>query len=76
MLVLMEFGACFSQLDDKGKLRPISFSSQKFITIQREAYAVVWSIEKFENYVFGTKIKNIKDYNPLTYLQKKLHFNH
>ena len=70
-------GACLSQRDDEGKLRPISFASQKFTTaqqnwstIEREAYAVVWAIKKFENYVFGTKIEVITDHNPLTYLQK------
>ena len=28
------FGACLSQPDDEGKLRPISFTSQKYTTIQ------------------------------------------
>ncbi|GBN03453.1 Retrovirus-related Pol polyprotein from transposon opus [Araneus ventricosus] len=70
-------GACLSQRDDKGNLYPISFASQKFnkvhqnwATIGREAYAVVWSIKKFENYVFGANIEIITDHNPLTFLQK------
>ncbi|GBM10122.1 Retrovirus-related Pol polyprotein from transposon opus [Araneus ventricosus] len=70
-------GACLSQRDDKGNLYPISFASQKFnkvqqnwATIEREAYAVVWSIKKFENYVFGANIEIITDHNPLTFLQK------
>ena len=66
-----------SQRDDEGKLRPISFASQKFTTAQqnwstleREAYTVVWTMKIFENYVFGIKIEVITDHNSLTYLQK------
>ena len=49
-------GACLSQRDDEVKLRPISFSSQKFTTVQqnwstikREAYAVVLAVKKFKS---------------------------
>nr|XP_042908182.1 uncharacterized protein LOC122271326 [Parasteatoda tepidariorum] len=70
-------GACLSQRDDNGQLCPISFASQKlnkvqqnWATIEREAYAVVWSIKKFENYVFGANIDIITDHNPLIFLQK------
>ncbi|GBN49959.1 Retrovirus-related Pol polyprotein from transposon opus [Araneus ventricosus] len=70
-------GACLSQRDDEGNLYPVSFASQKFnkvqqnwATIEREAYAVVWSIKKFENYVFGANIEIITVHNPLIFLQK------
>ncbi|GBM81534.1 Retrovirus-related Pol polyprotein from transposon opus [Araneus ventricosus] len=60
-----------------GNLYPISFASQKFnkvqqnwATIELEACAIVWSIKKFENYVFGTNIEIITDHNSLTFLQK------
>lgn len=68
--------ACLSQIFD-GKKCPISFASQKLTptqqawsTIEREAYAVVWGLKKFETWIFGADIELHTDHNPLTFLTK------
>ncbi|GBO43950.1 hypothetical protein AVEN_21413-1 [Araneus ventricosus] len=52
-------GACLSQECD-GKQYPICYASQKLTIaqqhwpmIEREAYAIVWSLKKFEPWIFG-----------------------
>jgi hypothetical protein len=54
---------------------PISFYSQKlnssqinWSTIEKEAYAVVASLQKFEHIIFGSCIIVYSDHNPLSYL--------
>jgi hypothetical protein len=54
--------------------KPIKFFSQKLTpcqvnwsTIEKEAYAVVASLKKFENIVFNSDIIVYSDHNPLTY---------
>ncbi|GBM57954.1 Retrovirus-related Pol polyprotein from transposon 17.6 [Araneus ventricosus] len=73
-----QFGiaACLSQ-KMLGSLRPIAYVSQKlsksqqaWSTIEREAYAIVWSLKKFETLVFGSEIELYTDHNPLSYLTK------
>ncbi|GBN66454.1 Retrovirus-related Pol polyprotein from transposon opus, partial [Araneus ventricosus] len=68
--------ACLSQ-KILGSLRPIAYVSQKlsksqqaWSTIEREAYAIVWSLKKFETLVFGSEIELYTDHNPLSYLTK------
>ncbi|GBM64313.1 Retrovirus-related Pol polyprotein from transposon opus [Araneus ventricosus] len=69
-------GACLSQECD-GKQYPICYASQKLTpaqqhwpTIEREAYAIVWSLKKFEPWIFDSPIKVISDHNPLTFVVK------
>ncbi|GBM11447.1 Retrovirus-related Pol polyprotein from transposon 17.6 [Araneus ventricosus] len=69
-------GACLSQECDD-KRYPICYASQKltpaqqhWLTIEREAYAIVWSLKKFEPWIFGSPIKVISDHNPLTFVVK------
>ncbi|GFW20926.1 retrovirus-related Pol polyprotein from transposon opus [Trichonephila clavipes] len=59
------------------KCYPIAYASQKlsktqqsWSTIEREAFAIVWSLKKFEVWVFGTEIEFYTDHNPLSYLTK------
>ncbi|GFW78970.1 retrovirus-related Pol polyprotein from transposon opus [Trichonephila clavipes] len=68
--------ACLSQKCD-GKCYPIAYASQKlsktqqsWSTIEREAFAIVWSLKKVEVWVFGTEIEFYTDHNPLPYLTK------
>ncbi|GFT01482.1 retrovirus-related Pol polyprotein from transposon 17.6 [Trichonephila clavipes] len=68
--------ACLSQKCGD-KYYPIAYASQKLTktqqswsTIEREAFAVVWSLKKFEVWVFGTEIEFYTDHNPLPYLTK------
>ncbi|GFU57547.1 retrovirus-related Pol polyprotein from transposon 17.6 [Trichonephila clavipes] len=68
-------GACLSQIDEKGKENPIAFFSKKltetqtrWATIEREAYAVIEALKRFDSWIVGAKIEVISDHNPLTYL--------
>ncbi|GFX38564.1 retrovirus-related Pol polyprotein from transposon 17.6 [Trichonephila clavipes] len=68
--------ACLSQKCGD-KCYPIAYVSQKlsktqksWSTIEREAFAIVWSLKKFEVWVFGTESEFYTDHNPLPYLTK------
>jgi hypothetical protein len=65
-------GAVLAQEDERGREKPISFASRlltpteaKYSTIEREALAVIWSLEKFRHLVFGYKIIIFTDHSPL-----------
>ncbi|GFX81752.1 retrovirus-related Pol polyprotein from transposon 17.6 [Trichonephila clavipes] len=68
-------GACLSQNDEKGKENPFAIFSKKltetqtrWATIEREAYAVIETLKRFDSWIFGAGIEVISDHNPLTYL--------
>lgn len=68
-------GSCLVQWDDEGRERPISFASSKlsgaqlnWAAIEKEAYAIIWSLNKFKTWIFGASITIFADSNPLTYL--------
>ncbi|GFW15124.1 retrovirus-related Pol polyprotein from transposon opus [Trichonephila clavipes] len=68
-------GACLFQNDEKGKENPIAFFSKKltetqtrWATIERDAYAVIEALKRFDSWIFGAEIEVISDHNPLTYL--------
>lgn len=68
--------ACLSQRDGD-KFYPIAYVSQKLTksqqswsTIEREAFAIVWCLKKFEVWVFGSEIEFFTDHNPLPFLTK------
>ena len=55
--------------------RPIAFASQKLTpmqkawsTIEKEAFAAIWALDKFRNWNFGQHVTLYSDHNPLTYL--------
>ena len=59
-----------------GEKFPVVFASKKllprernFSTIERECLAIVWSIEKLHQYLFGTEFILETDHEPLRYLQ-------
>ena len=67
--------ASLSQCDTSGGEYPISFVSSKlsdvqrrWSTIEKEAYAVIFALRKFDYLVFGRKIVLFSDHNPLAYL--------
>jgi len=56
-------GAWIGQYDSKEQLRPIAFASKKltasrlnYSVIEKELYAVVWSVQVFYQYVFATEV--------------------
>jgi hypothetical protein len=55
--------------------RPVAFCSQKlsptqsaWSTIEREAYAVIYALNKFHHIIFGAPLIVYCDHNPLRYL--------
>lgn len=76
---LTGIGACLLQRDSEGKPQPITFASQKLTptqakwsTIEREAYAVIWALGKFEVWTYGSTITLHTDHNPLKYLTESV----
>ena len=68
-------GACVTQLDSSGEERPIAFASSKLSDTQRrwsilekEAYAVVYALQRFDHLIFGCRIVIYTDHDPLQYL--------
>jgi hypothetical protein len=71
----LAIGSCLVQWDDEGREKPISFASSKlsgaqlnWAAIEKEAYAIIWSLNKFKTWIFGAPITIFADANPLTYL--------
>ena len=63
------------QWDDDGREKSIAFASSKlsgaqlaWAAIEKEAYAIIWSLNKFRTWIFGSLITIFADSNPLTYL--------
>ena len=68
-------GACLSQNDDENNERPIAFASAKLTdtqkrwsTVEKEAYAIIFALHKFDHIVFGSQIILYTDHNPLQYI--------
>jgi len=65
-----------SQTDEHAMEKPIAFTSQKLTeaqarswsTIEKEAYAVIHSLNKFRDWIFLSKIHIYSDHNPLQYI--------
>jgi len=65
-------GASLGQLDEIGVEQPLAFASQKLTpaqqvwsTIEREAYAVIWALNKYRVLIFGHRVTVYCDHNPL-----------
>ena len=68
-------GATLSQIGGDGLEHPISFASaklnetmRKYSVLEKEAYAVLFALKKFDVLVYGCKIHLFTDHNPLQYL--------
>ena len=62
--------------EENGEKFPVAYASRKLLprernysVIERECLAIVWGIEKFHRYVYGTEFKLETDHKPLSYLQ-------
>ena len=67
--------AALTQTDPKGNELPIAFSSAKLThtqcrwsTVEKEAYAALFALRKYRNWLFGSKVTLYSDHNPLCYL--------
>jgi len=68
--------ATVDQIDVKGyNEQPVAYFSQKLTatqqrwsTIEREAYAVIASLERFHNLIFGSIVVVFSDHNPLSFI--------
>jgi len=70
----MAVGCCLIQWTDTGQEKHIAFASAKLTptqscwsTIEREAFAVVFALRTFRNFVFAFQITIFSDHNPLMY---------
>ncbi|GFU93959.1 retrovirus-related Pol polyprotein from transposon 17.6 [Trichonephila clavipes] len=70
-----DVGCCLTQQDTEGIYRPIAFPSQKFnatqkswASIEKEAWTVLYGLNKFDKRIYGAKMEIISDHNPLKYL--------
>ncbi|GFR31459.1 uncharacterized protein TNCT_212611 [Trichonephila clavata] len=70
-------GYCLTQQDMDRIYRPITFGSQKFTetqknwaSIEKEAWAVLYLLNKFDKWIYGAKVEIISDHNPLKYLNQ------
>ena len=70
-------GCCLIQWSEDNQEKPIAFASAKlnhtqmaWSTIEREAYAVIFALRKFRNFVFSAKVSIFSDHNPLLYLRE------
>ena len=55
--------------------KPVAFASQKLTptqkswsTIKKEAFAAIWALDKFRNWIFNKPVTVYSDHNPLTYI--------
>jgi len=70
-------GATLGELDEQRVEQPLAFASQKltetqmgWATVKREAYAVIWALNRFRDIIFGAKITIYCDHNPLQYIKE------
>ena len=68
-------GAVCTQPTDEGLHKPVAFASSKLTltqkawsTVEKEAYAAIWALKQFRNWIFGKPVTLYTDHNPLTYL--------
>ncbi|UYV68487.1 hypothetical protein LAZ67_5004459, partial [Cordylochernes scorpioides] len=66
-------GACFQQ-EVNGRVRPIAYYSKRltgpeirYSTIEKEAYAVVLSLQHFKHLLVGSRVEVHTDHKPFTY---------
>ena len=63
--------------DEEGKKSPIAYASRKlkpseksYAVVEKECLALVWAVQKFHSYLYGTEITMETDHQPLSYFNK------
>ncbi|XP_065323738.1 uncharacterized protein LOC135930867 [Gordionus sp. m RMFG-2023] len=71
-------GAVLFHIEGDGKEKPIAFASRalfksefNYTYIEKEALSVIYSINKFQEYLIGTRFSIITDHKPLVYIFTK-----
>ena len=66
--------ALLQSVPDQG-IKPVAFASQKLTstqkswsTIEKEAFAATWALDKFRGWIFHKPVTLYSDHNPLTYI--------
>jgi len=69
--------AALGQVHDGKVERPVAFASQKlsgsqlgWAIIEKEAYAIIWALNRFRDIVYGAHITVFCDHNPLQYIRE------
>nr|XP_022307941.1 uncharacterized protein LOC111113940 [Crassostrea virginica] len=69
-------GAVLMQME-QGQILPIAYASRKlkececkYATVEKECLAIVWAIQKFQQYLYGHEFILETDHSPLVYLNK------
>ena len=64
-----------SQSSSDGSDRPVAFISLKltstqraWATVEKEAFAAIWALKRFRNWIFGKSVTIYTDNNPITFL--------
>lgn len=75
-------GSVILQNSEDGEKYPVAFASRKLLpretrysTIEKECLAIVWSITKFEEYLYGKEFILETDHQPLQYLKTNQYQN-
>ncbi|GFW96956.1 retrovirus-related Pol polyprotein from transposon opus [Trichonephila clavipes] len=70
-------GCCLIQQDTEGIYRPIAllvkiqcYAKELGKHREREAWAVLYGLNKFDKWIYGAKVEIISDHNPLKYLNQ------
>lgn len=50
--------------------RKLKDSESVYATVEKECLAIVWAIQKFQNYLYGQEFVLETDHSPLVYLNK------
>ncbi|XP_060070207.1 uncharacterized protein LOC132550192 [Ylistrum balloti] len=69
-------GAILLQMEEDQKM-PIAYASRKLLArerayavVEKECLAIVWAVQKFEQYLYGKEFVLETDHQPLVYLQR------
>ena len=72
--------AWIGQYDSSGCLRPIAFASKKlagsqlnYSVIEKELFAVIWSVQHFSQYLYANEMHLFSDHRPLQWLHTLSH---
>jgi len=67
--------AAVTKHDENGHAKPVAFASVKlsptqckWATVEKEAYAAIWALQKFHRWIFWCPVTLLSDHNPLTFL--------